>query len=413
MIVPSIDLRDGRAVQLRQGRDLLLVDGREPVELARRFGRLGPVAVVDLDAALGTGDNRDLVAACCAVARCRVGGGIRSSDDVHRWIRAGADKVMIGTRAEPEFLASFPPEWIVACLDARAGEVVDHGWTRGTGRPVLERARAVAPFAGELLYTCVEREGMLAGPDLETPVAIREATGLPVTVAGGIASVDDVRRLDELGCNAQLGRAIYEGRLDPVDAWVALVRRDERGLVPVVVQDVDSGAVLMLAWADDEALRQALVRGEGWYRSRSRGESWRKGATSGHTQELVEARWDCDRDAVLYRVRQTGPACHLGRTSCFPDVADDARLDVLESTIARRTAGADRTSYTVRLLEQPDLLAAKLREETEEVIEAGEREHVVWECADVLYHLLVRMAAAGVSLREVERELRSRRRPNG
>ena len=94
------------------------------------------------------------------------------------------------------------------------------------------------------------------------------------------------------------------------------VRFDARGLVPVVAQD-EGGAVLMLGWANREALLAALASGRATYWSRSRGELWRKGDTSGHVQELLEARYDCDGDAVLYRVRQTGPACHLGKRSCF------------------------------------------------------------------------------------------------
>ena len=99
MIVPSIDLAGGKAVQLRQGRDLLLTDPRDPVELAAELGRYGPVAVVDLDAALGRGDNRDRVAECCRVASCRVGGGIRTHEDVRDWIKRGAAKVVVGTKA--------------------------------------------------------------------------------------------------------------------------------------------------------------------------------------------------------------------------------------------------------------------------------------------------------------------------
>ena len=141
MIIPSIDLRGGRAVQLRQGAELLLTDSRDPVELARTFGRYGPVAVVDLDAAFGEGDNRELIRRICREARCRVGGGIRSADDVRNWIRAGAEKVMVGTLATPEFLAPFPRDWIVGCLDAKGNDVVVRGWTERTGQGVVERAR--------------------------------------------------------------------------------------------------------------------------------------------------------------------------------------------------------------------------------------------------------------------------------
>lgn len=407
MIVPSIDLQGGRAVQLRQGRDLLLTDPRDPVQLAAEFGRYGPVAVVDLDAALGRGENREIVRRCCRVATCRVGGGIRSEEDVRSFIRAGADKVMVGTLATPEFLSRFPPQWIVACLDARGDEVVVRGWTEGTGRKVLDRARELRPYCGEFLFTQVEREGMLGGCDLETTAALRRAVDLPITVAGGIRSAEEIRRLEELGCNGQIGRVLYEGGLDLAEAWTALVAFDGRGLVPTIAQDADTDQVLMLAWSNAESVARALRTGQGWYWSRSRGALWRKGATSGHEQVVVRAAWDCDRDTLLFRVRQTGPACHRGSPTCFGDGAGPT-LPELERTLERRRLAGDPGSYTRRLLHDPGLVAAKLREETEEVIVAATREEVAWECADLLYHLMVRMQAGGIGLRDVECELRSR-----
>ena len=407
MIIPSIDLMNGKAVQLRQGRDLLLTDPRDPVELAREFGRYGPVAVVDLDAALGRGENRDVMRACCQVAPCRVGGGIRTEDDVRDWIRYGADKVVLGTMATPEFLKKLPADWIVAAIDAKGDDVVVRGWTENTGRPVLERAKELQPYVGEFLYTQVQREGMLAGADLDMAARLRSVIDLPLTVAGGITSGDEIAQLETLGCNSQLGRAVYEGSLDLTSAWVRQVSFDDRGLVPTVVQDAGSRQVLMLAYSNAVSLGRALERGEGWYWSRSRKELWRKGGTSGNTQELLSARYDCDRDTVLFQVRQQGPACHTGIATCFgPE--DKPVLAALERTLRRRHSDPDRTSYTQQLLDSPDLLAAKLREETLEVIEAVDRPHVTWECADLLYHLMVRMTRDGITLEQVEQELRSR-----
>jgi phosphoribosyl-ATP pyrophosphohydrolase len=407
MIIPSIDLQGGRAVQLRQGRELLLTDERDPVALAAELGRYGPVAIVDLDAALDRGDNREIVRACCQVARCRVGGGIRTHDDVRDHIRHGAAKVVIGTKADPSFLEGLPREWIVVALDARGDEVLTHGWTKGSGLSVLEQARSLAPFCSEFLFTQVEREGMLEGCDLETAMRLRNAVDRPIIVAGGIRSVEEVARLEGLGFHSQLGRAIYEGRIDLAEAWIACVSFDDRGLVPTIVQDADSGAVLMLAYGNAESLGLALRRGEGWYWSRSRERLWKKGETSGHTQRLIGARFDCDRDAVLFRVRREGPACHRGTDSCFGD-APGPVLASLERVIDDRSGSAGSASYTRSLLEDAEKLAAKLREETEEVVEATENDHVAWECADLLYHLMVRMRAADVSLGRVESELRSR-----
>jgi len=409
MIIPSIDLMNGRAVQLRQGRDLLLTDERDPLALARQFGRFGPVAVVDLDAALGKGDNTDVMRACCRVASCRVGGGIRTEDNVRDWIRYGAEKVVLGTRATPEFLRTLPAEWLVAAIDARGDEVVVRGWTEGTGHSLIDRAKELAPYCSEFLYTQVSREGMLGGADLEGAARLRSEIGLPLTVAGGIVSAEEIQQLERLGCNSQLGRAIYEGQLELSDCWVRQVAFDDRGLVPTVVQDAETSKVLMLAYSNEESLRLAMSRGEGWYWSRSRQELWRKGATSGNTQELVTARWDCDRDTLLFRVRQQGAACHRGSDTCFGSEVDPM-LTALERTLTDRRQSPAGSSYTRRLIDDPELLASKLREETEEVIEATEDAHLTWECADLLYHLMVRMQSAGIPLSHVESELRSRQR---
>ena len=407
MIIPSIDLQEGEAVQLRQGRELLLTCPRDPVELAAELGRYGPVAVVDLDAALGRGQNREVVRACCRVARCRVGGGIRTHDDARDLIKHGADKVVIGTQADPEFLQALPVGWIVVALDARGQEVMTHGWTKHSGKLLLDEAQRLAPYCSEFLFTQVQREGMLEGCDLELAIRLQQRVDIPITVAGGIRSVEEIVQLESLGFHSQIGRALYENELDLTEAWIACVAFDDRGLVPTIVQDVDSDAVLMLAYGNTESLDRALRSGEGWYWSRSRDELWRKGVTSGHTQQLIRASYDCDRDTVLFRVRQRGPACHRGLDSCFGDAPQPVLTD-LYRVIESRKATTDGTSYTRRLLDDPLRLSAKLREETEEVIEASDRDHLAWECADLLYHLMVRMSNAGVSFDRVEAELRSR-----
>ena len=407
MIIPSIDLMNGRAVQLRQGRDLLLTDERDPVALAAELGRYGPVAIVDLDAALGRGDNLALVHACCRVAECRVGGGIRTEEGVRDLIRRGASKVVIGTRAQPEFLEKLPASWIVVALDTDGDEVLTHGWTERSGRKLIDEATRLAPYCNEFLFTQVRREGMLQGADIETARRLRDVVDRPITVAGGIRSAEEIVELERLGFHSQIGRAYYEGRIDLAEAWIGCVEFDERGLVPTIAQDAESGSVLMLAYSSAESLDRTLREGEGWYWSRSRQALWRKGETSGNTQRLARAAYDCDGDAVLFSVRQEGPACHLGTGTCF-GVEIEPILRRLEATISNRATESGSGSYSRKLLEHPGMVAAKLREETLEVIEAEGPDHIAWECADLIYHLLVKMRAAGVPLARVEAELRSR-----
>jgi phosphoribosyl-ATP pyrophosphohydrolase/phosphoribosyl-AMP cyclohydrolase len=191
------------------------------------------------------------------------------------------------------------------------------------------------------------------------------------------------------------------------------------GLVTVVAQDARTGAVLMVAHADREALRHTLATGEMHYRSRTRG-LWRKGETSGHVQTLVSLAADCDRDAVLARVASAGPACHTGAFSCFGEgaLAADA-LAALDSVIAARAAddaartpdADDRPSYTRRLLADRNLRMKKLGEEAAELVTAcadQDRARAVAEAADLVYHTLVALRALGAGLAEVRTELERR-----
>jgi phosphoribosyl-ATP pyrophosphohydrolase/phosphoribosyl-AMP cyclohydrolase len=222
---------------------------------------------------------------------------------------------------------------------------------------------------------------------------------------------------------------------------------NEAGLVPVVTQDADTGSVLMLAWANPEALALTLASGRMTYWSRSRQEIWTKGETSGNTQELVSLHSDCDGDTVLARVRPAGPACHTNEATCFgegasadaapsgaiagPGPAAETTLPGLWATLQERAITRPEGSYTVRLLDDENLRIKKLGEETAELIQAllkagstgfggGDREvgdteaaasrgRAAEEAADLIYHALAALLAAGVSLDEVLDELEKRR----
>jgi phosphoribosyl-ATP pyrophosphohydrolase/phosphoribosyl-AMP cyclohydrolase len=193
---------------------------------------------------------------------------------------------------------------------------------------------------------------------------------------------------------------------------------DERGLVPVVVQDWRTGEVLTLAYANAEAVARTRETGQLHLWSRSRQELWHKGATSGHIQHVRALRLDCDGDALLALVEPVGPACHTGARTCFHngDVAPPApheALPALERTLADRAAERPAGSYTVELLDDPPRIGAKVQEEAEEVARAAREEaddRVDEEAADVLYHLTVLLHSRGRALRDAEEVLNGRRR---
>ncbi len=412
MIVPSIDLMGGQAVQLVGGRDKAL-DAGDPRPIAERFRLAGEIAVIDLDAALGQGSNAELVRELCRMAPCRVGGGIRSLEAAEAWLDAGAAKVILGTAARPELLRRLPVERVIAALDARHGEVVVDGWRAGTGATVAQRMAELAGLAGGFLVTFVEREGRLAGIDADAIAELaRRAGGARLTVAGGFASADDIAAADRAGADAQVGMALYTGRLDLADAIAAPLSSDRPdGLWPTVVVD-ELGVALGLAYSDRASLRQAVSRRQGVYHSRSRG-LWVKGETSGATQELRRVDLDCDRDTLRFTVRQAEPGfCHLGSWTCW---GEDTGLGALARRLVARRSHAPDGSYTRRLLDDPALLRAKLVEEATELA-AAEDDAVAREAADLVYFLLVALARSGTPLASVTEELarragRATRRP--
>ena len=184
------------------------------------------------------------------------------------------------------------------------------------------------------------------------------------------------------------------------------------GLVTVIAQDAITGAPLMLAFADREALERTLATGEMHYRSRSRG-LWHKGATSGHTQKVVALAADCDRDSVLARVIPNGPSCHNGDPSCWGALTA-GELRTLDATIAARAAAPGSGGYTRALLDDRNKRLKKLGEEAAELAVAcadSDAPRAVEECADLFYHALVALRAAGGTLADVEAELRRRAAP--
>jgi len=215
----------------------------------------------------------------------------------------------------------------------------------------------------------------------------------------------------------------------PENKRLSAVRFGADGLVPVVTQESPSGDVLMVAFANRDALDRTLATGLAHYYSRSRGVLWQKGETSTHVQRVVEVRLDCDGDTVLYRVEQTGPACHTGTRTCFSTILSGAAgqrgsgagedpgghlLSRLARTIASRAAEQPKGSYTAELLAQGVGKASqKVGEEAVEVVVAAnseDDERLASEAADLLYHLLVLLQARGVPLDAVLRELESRAR---
>jgi len=222
MLIPSIDLKGGQVVQLVQGRRLAMAFDDVDAWVAR-FRRFPRVQLIDLDAALGTGDNDALVRHICRELPCRVGGGIRTAARAAAVLEAGAAAVIVGSSffagGEPslEFargLASaVGAERVIAAVDSLGGQVVVRGWTERTPLATVSAVAALEPYCGEFLYTHVDTEGLLGGIDMGAVRLVRAATARRLSAAGGISTRGEIDALDAMGVDAVVGMAIYTGRL--------------------------------------------------------------------------------------------------------------------------------------------------------------------------------------------------------
>ena len=217
MIIPCIDLMDGKVVQLVQGRDKAL-EGDAPLEMLRKFAAFPEIQVIDLDAAMGKGENSALVELLASRAKCRVGGGVRTPERARKLIEQGAYRVVVGTAAFTpviaEIAAAVGPERVIIALDSKHGKIVVKGWQEATDFTAEEVIGRLEPFCGGFLCTYVDKEGMMQGTDLDWFRRLRAATRHELTAAGGITTIEDIRALQAMNVHAALGMAIYTGRLD-------------------------------------------------------------------------------------------------------------------------------------------------------------------------------------------------------
>ena len=223
MIVPCIDLQDGKVVQLVQGKEKAL-EGEAPLIMLERFSGFPEIQVIDLDAAMGRGANDSIVELLAGRARCRVGGGVRSPERALALVEQGAAQVIVGTAAftrngiHVELLesiaAAIGKERILVALDSKYGKIVVKGWQESTELKAVEVLQQLEPYCGGFLCTYVDKEGMLAGTDLDWFRQLRAGTALPITAAGGITTLDDIRALQAMNIHSAVGMAIYTGLLD-------------------------------------------------------------------------------------------------------------------------------------------------------------------------------------------------------
>src|SRR4051794_25261103 len=222
MLIPAIDLKDGAVVQLVQGERLAIRDD-DVFRWVRRFERFPRVQVIDLDAAMGKGDNLAIVRQIAGSLTCRVGGGIRTVERARDILAAGAQAVIAGSalfkdgRPDVEFAKrladAIGPDRLIAAVDSKGGQVVVNGWKTPLPLSAVEAVRALEPYCSEFLYTYVDAEGLMQGTNIPAILEVRRATTHRVTAAGGITTREEIDTLHLNGVDAVVGMAVYTGAL--------------------------------------------------------------------------------------------------------------------------------------------------------------------------------------------------------
>jgi phosphoribosylformimino-5-aminoimidazole carboxamide ribotide isomerase len=222
MLIPAIDLKDGAVVQLIQGEKLAIRDS-DIDKWVKRFERFPKVQVIDLDAAMGSGDNLTIVRRIAPRLTCRVGGGIRSAVRAQEILAAGAVQIIAGSAlfkdGQPnlafarELADTVGADKVIAAVDSRGGKVVIHGWKTPLPITAIEAVQALEPFCAEFLYTHVDAEGLMGGTNMEAILSVRRATSRRVTAAGGITTQAEIDELDRNAVDAVVGMAVYTGKL--------------------------------------------------------------------------------------------------------------------------------------------------------------------------------------------------------
>ncbi len=429
MVISSIDLKDGHVVQLKNGKDLVL-QRDDADKLIGDFNKYGEVAIIDLDAAMrntdekGNTKNTALLKSLLRKGNVRVGGGIRDVKKARQLLSLGAEKVIIGSAAwnserksaeDPilntafldELTSAIGKEHVIISVDAINGKIALKGWTETANIDLIEGAKAAEKYAGELLFTCVEKEGCMQGTDMSMVKSLRDAVKCRVVAAGGVNSLEQIVELERLGCDVQLGMALYTGKVSLKESFISCIDWDKvDGMVPVIAQSMNQ-EVLMMGYSNRDALEKTFETGKLTFFSRTRKTLWTKGETSNNFLNLVKMRVDCDRDTILATVIPEGPTCHTGSWTCFTTSPDErSTMERLYGTISERFANPKPGSYTATLNDKR--VREKVMEEAEELTEAEGKDEVIWEAADLLYFASVLMYKEGVTWQDVYDELDKR-----
>lgn len=317
MIIPSIDIMNGKIVQLKQGEEKVY-ENENIEDVVNQYRIFPQINVIDLDSAMNKGSNKELIKKICKKLNCNVGGGVRSTELAKEYIEAGANSVIVGTKANKEFLNELPKDKVIVALDIKNGKIATHGWKELKDENIYEKMLELENYCYKYLITNVNVEGLNKGTDLKFFETLVDKTKNDIMVAGGITTINEIKYIHKLGFDQVLGMAITSGKLNIMDCYIEIMDfKKQKGLIPTIVQDINTRDVLMLAYSSKESLKKTYEKNKATYYSRSRKALWTKGEKSGNIQYIEKIYLDCDSDTILFLVNQKGVACHRNKRTCF------------------------------------------------------------------------------------------------
>ena len=340
VILPAIDIQNRQCVRLVKG-DFSTAHqvAADPLATAKSFKAAGArwIHMVDLDGAReGRRINADIFLQVAKESGLKVelGGGIRDMETLDYYFKGGISRCILGSAAlkDPAFVKKAVAKYghrVAVGIDAKDGMVATEGWLDVSEVSYLDLAKQMEKIGVQvIIFTDISRDGTLTGPNMEQLKALKEAVGCHIIASGGIRELSNIQDCKDAELyGAICGKSLYSGTLDlaeavqtaetDIDRMELEQYLDKQPLCPAIVQEAGTGEVLMLGYMNAVSLQKTLETGETWYWSRSRSCYWHKGATSGHTQKVLSIRSDCDKDTLLIKVKQIGPACHTGAHSCF------------------------------------------------------------------------------------------------
>jgi len=304
---------NGKVVQLRQGKEKVYENSNID-KIIEQYKIFPEINVIDLDSAMGNGDNKELIKRICEQIDCNVGGGIRSLEIAKEYIDAGAKSIIVGTKANKEFLMKLPKNKVIVALDVKQGKIAVKGWKELEEHNIYDRIKELEEYCRKYLVTNVDVEGLNEGTNLNFFESLVGKTKNDIMVAGGITTINEIKYIHKLGLDQVLGMAIASGKLNIIDCYIEIMDFEKQdSLIPTIVQDAGTKEVLMLAYSNKESLKKTYELNLATYYSRSRKMLWTKGETSGNTQKIEKIY----SDTLLFLVSQKGVACHRNKRTCF------------------------------------------------------------------------------------------------